>query len=96
MFFRNPIRFVGASIQAWKLGRLSKRGFGYHVIYLAEACVLRKWLAQDGITHLHVHFATNSGTVALLCRLLGGPPYSLTIHGPEEFDMAAQLAAAPK
>ena len=25
-------------------------------------------------------------TVALLARVLGGPPYSFTVHGPEEFD----------
>ena len=24
--------------------------------------------------------------VAMLCHQLGGPPYSFTVHGPEEFD----------
>ena len=37
-------------------------------------------------THVHAHFGTNSAAVAMLCRTLGGPPYSFTIHGPEEFD----------
>ena len=32
--------------------------------------------------------------VAMLCRLLGGPPYSVTIHGPEEFDAPWPLAPA--
>ena len=27
----------------------------------------------------------------MLCRALGGPPYSVTIHGPEEFDRPRQL-----
>ena len=29
---------------------------------------------------------TNWTTVAMLCRVLGGPSYSFTAHGPEEFD----------
>jgi len=28
----------------------------------------------------------------LLCRILGGPPFSFTVHGPEEFDKAPLLA----
>jgi glycosyltransferase involved in cell wall biosynthesis len=36
--------------------------------------------------HVHAHFGTNSTAVAMLCRALGGPTYSFTTHGPEEFD----------
>ena len=32
------------------------------------------------------HYGTNSATVAMLCRVFGGPTYSFTMHGPEEFD----------
>jgi glycosyltransferase involved in cell wall biosynthesis len=55
-------------------------------VYLAEACVLLGWLQQSGAQHVHAHFGTNAPIVALLCRALGGPGYSFTIHGPEEFD----------
>ena len=41
---------------------------------------------RPGATHLHAHFGTNSAEVAMLARELGGPPYSFTVHGPEEFD----------
>ena len=44
------------------------------------------------VSHVHVHFGTNAASVAMLCRQLGGPPYSITIHGPEEFDAPRQLA----
>lgn len=47
--------------------------------------MLRRWIADAGAMHLHVHFSTNAATVALLYRHLGGIPYSFTIHGPEEF-----------
>jgi glycosyltransferase involved in cell wall biosynthesis len=49
-------------------------------------------LRRRKIRHLHAHFGTNPAAVALLCRLLGGPDYSFTVHGPEEFDRAPLLA----
>jgi colanic acid/amylovoran biosynthesis glycosyltransferase len=91
-----PSRFARALASAWKLGGVSDRGRLVHLVYLAEACRLRSWLEQDGITHLHVHFGSNSTTVALLCRLVGGPPYSFTVHGPEEFDQPMALSLGEK
>jgi colanic acid/amylovoran biosynthesis glycosyltransferase len=91
-----PRRFARALAEVWRLGRNSERGVLIHLIYLAEACVLRKWTQQDGIAHLHVHFGSNSTAVAMLCRLLGGPPYSFTVHGPEEFDRPVSLGLGQK
>ena len=81
---------------ALRLGRKSERGLAVHLIYLAEACVLCDWTKRDRIDHLHVHFGTNSTAVAMLCRLLGGPPYSFTVHGPEEFDRPLALSLPEK
>ncbi|MFO0959119.1 MAG: glycosyltransferase [Isosphaeraceae bacterium] len=84
-----PSRFARALKLAITLGR---RGSGHgqgvfrHLIYLAEACVLLGWHEEAGTHHVHAHFGTNSTAVACLCRALGGPPYSFTAHGPEEFD----------
>ncbi len=90
-----PWRFVPAVGQAfalgWRAGKLLR-----HAIYLAEACVLRKWLCDAGVDHVHVHFATNPATVALLVQTLGGPAYSLTIHGPEEWDQPEALSLPQK
>ena len=88
--------FVRALAATWRLGRLSDRGVMIHLIYLVEACVLCNWTTRDHIDHLHVHFGTNSAAVAMLCRLLGGPPYSFTVHGPEEFDRPVSLALTEK
>ena len=86
MLFTQP----GALFQALKLvmrcTRRGDRGLLLHLIYLAEACVLVKWFAASRIEHVHAHFGTNSTTVAMLCSALGGPTYSFTCHGPEEFD----------
>ncbi|HEV7576904.1 MAG TPA: glycosyltransferase family 4 protein [Caldimonas sp.] len=45
---------------------------------------------------MHAHFGTNAAEVALLTRALGGPPYSCTVHGPEEFDRPQALHLADK
>jgi colanic acid/amylovoran biosynthesis glycosyltransferase len=91
-----PSRFARSLASAWKLGGVSDRGRLVHVVYLAEACLLRGWLERDGVTHLHVHFGSNPTAVALLCRLIGGPPYSFTVHGPEEFDQPVALSLGEK
>lgn len=52
--------------------------------YLLEAVLLKQQCAAHGIPHLHTHFSTNSASVALLSFLLGGPSYSITVHGPDE------------
>jgi colanic acid/amylovoran biosynthesis glycosyltransferase len=48
------------------------------------------------VQHLHAHFGTNTALVALLLRRLGGPPYSFTVHGPEEFDAPGALKLREK
>jgi glycosyltransferase involved in cell wall biosynthesis len=91
-----PIAFVRALAAAVRLGRAAGRGVAAHLAYLAEACLLLRWLRDCGAPHVHVHFATNSTTVAMLCRMLGGPPYSFTCHGPEEFDKPVAIALREK
>ncbi len=93
--FTRPGRFLRALRQAARLGRRGRssgQGTLRHLIYLAEACVLVDWLDEARADHVHAHFGTNSTTVALLCRTLGGPPFSFTAHGPEEFDKPQALA----
>lgn len=82
---RAPRRFWTALRLALMLSRDSDRPAAYHLAYLAEACHLVSWLAAKGAHHLHAHFGTNSAEVALLAKVLGGPPYSFTVHGPDEF-----------
>ena len=91
-----PIGFLRALRLAIAMGRPSDRGVLIHLIYLAEACVLVAWLKQAGVSHVHAHFGTNSTTIAVLCRVLGGPPFSFTVHGPEEFDSPRALCLGEK
>ncbi|MBD2022173.1 glycosyltransferase [Leptolyngbya sp. FACHB-36] len=91
-----PFRFVKALALVGKLSKRSKWSVVKHLAYLAEACVLLRWFAETSIQHVHVHFGTNSTTVALLCEALGGPQYSFTVHGPEEFDWVDAIALPEK
>jgi glycosyltransferase involved in cell wall biosynthesis len=83
--FRAPSRFWAALRVALSLSRESDRPLPYHLVYLAEACYLARRLARNGARHVHAHFGTNSAEVALLAHVLGGPSYSFTVHGPDEF-----------
>ncbi|MCZ0811249.1 glycosyltransferase family 4 protein [Roseovarius sp. EGI FJ00037] len=69
----------------WRLWRNAGGGLVPHVAYLLEAVSLKRRAMRDRITHLHTHFSTNSAAVAMLCHRLGGPGYSFTAHGPDEF-----------
>jgi colanic acid/amylovoran biosynthesis glycosyltransferase len=93
---RRPLRFAKALFSAVRFSRGSLRPLPLHLVYLAEACLLQRWLARAGCDHLHAHFGTNAAEVAYLCQRLGGPGFSFTVHGPEEFDMPAALHIAEK
>ncbi len=90
------VSFARALLLAVRVGIRSERGLLRHLAYLSEACVLVRWLARENVQHVHAHFGTNSATVAMLCHELGGPTYSFTVHGPEEFDNAPLLALGEK
>ncbi|PPE64922.1 glycosyltransferase family 4 protein [Caldimonas caldifontis] len=81
-----PGRFARALWLATRLGLRSDRPLPVHWIYLAEACVLARWLRQAQVSHLHAHFGTNPAEVAMLAGVLSGLPYSFTAHGSEETD----------
>jgi colanic acid/amylovoran biosynthesis glycosyltransferase len=91
-----PVRFARALRLALHIGIGSDRGAFVHVAYLVEACVLLRWFAQQRVVHVHAHFATNPAAVAMLCHVLGGPPYSFTAHGPDDFDRAPFLGLDEK
>jgi colanic acid/amylovoran biosynthesis glycosyltransferase len=93
---RRPLRAFKALLTALAMGRGSQRGPLLHLAYLAEACVLVRWLEAAAIDHLHVHFATNPATVALLCRDLGGPPFSFTSHGSADFRLTTHVGLRKK
>jgi glycosyltransferase involved in cell wall biosynthesis len=82
---------------AWALGGMSglSAGIDYirqiqdrewrsrlkHLGLLASAVELVRWSKDNGIDHIHGHSCANSAHVLAISHRLGGPPYSLTLHG---------------
>ena len=96
MLITRPAALLRALRLTWRMSRHAERPLPVHLVYLAEACRIEPWLRAAGIEHLHAHFGTNSAEVAMLVHVLGGPPWSFTVHGPEEFDKAQLIGLAEK
>ena len=96
MLVARPIRFFLALWLAFKMGMRADRPWPFHLIYLAEACRIVPWLKDFGAQHVHAHFGTNSAEVVMLAHVMGGPSFSFTVHGPEEFDKPEFLAIREK
>lgn len=86
VFLQRPKLFLKTLRTALGMGLRADRAWPFHLVYLLEACKALQWLEEEKIQHVHAHFGANSAEVAMLIRLLGGPTYSFTVHGPEEFD----------
>ena len=67
-----------------------------HFAYLMEAAYFRRRARSENIEHVHAHFGTNATAVALLARIMGGPSYSFTVHGPDELVDPAKLSFSIK
>ncbi len=99
---RHPAQTLAAlrlALACGKRGSGGEPGTGgrlRHMVYLIEAAFIARRCADLNIPHLHAHFGTNSTTVAMLAQTLGGPTYSFTVHGPEEFDAPAALSLGAK
>ena len=92
----SPARFLTALKLALQCGRRSEVGVVKHLIYLVEAAYVGQVCAAAQATHAHAHFGTNAATVAMLSDALGGPAYSFTVHGPEEYDAPRALSLGLK
>ncbi|WP_421749573.1 exopolysaccharide biosynthesis GT4 family glycosyltransferase EpsE [Cognatishimia sp.] len=48
----------------------------------AAARLLWQSCRRQGVTHIHAHSCGRAALVAMLAQRMGGPSYSLTLHGP--------------
>ncbi len=92
----SPVRLLGALWMTLSMARTSHRGLVVNLVYLLEALVIARRLRERPVDHMHVHFGTNAATVARLVKRLGGPSYSMTIHGPAELDQTIGFSLGPK
>lgn len=92
----SPKCFMAALRLAVSCGWRSESGIIKHLIYLVEAAYVVQVCAAAETAHAHAHFGTNAATVAMLTHALGGPEFSFTVHGPEEYDAPRALSLGTK
>jgi glycosyltransferase involved in cell wall biosynthesis len=85
---RQPLVMLKVLPTAWRIGLGSERGLLRHFAYVVEAARLAGWCREDGVSHVHAHFGTNSATVVMFVSMLTGLPFSFTAHGADEIDGA--------
>lgn len=91
-----PIRTLEAIAAASELSSAGLRSKFRHLAYWLEAAWLVRRLAVLKVDHVHAHFGTNPAAVAVIVRAWGGPSFSFTVHGPDEFDAPVALSLAAK
>jgi colanic acid/amylovoran biosynthesis glycosyltransferase len=91
-----PAKSASAMAAAWRLTSPGVRSKLRHAGYWLEAAWLVRRIKRLDIEHLHAHFGTNPAAVAVIVHAWGGPPFSLTVHGSEEFDSPVELALRAK
>jgi len=85
VLLRRPQVFFRGLSFALQLGGWDLRAKLYALFYFAEALLVGEWMVRRGYTHLHVHFCTAVATVGMLTSVAWNIPYSLSVHGPDEF-----------
>ncbi len=78
---RRPLRSTRALGYALGLVESSLARRLRTVALLPSAAELLAVAKERGIDHIHVHSCADAAHLAALCRILGGPAYSLTLHG---------------
>lgn len=101
VLLREPLRLVGSFLGSMLRSPLKTLAIGFEVVgtglatgsglvrslaYLIEAAGLVELCRRRQVEHVHVHFGTNAATVAWIAHRLGGLRFSMTIHGPDEWD----------
>jgi len=82
---RRPRVFARGLYATMKLGRWNLHATIYALFYLVEALILGDWMRSRGSRHLHIHFCGPVATVGMLASIAWRFPFSLTVHGPDEF-----------
>jgi colanic acid/amylovoran biosynthesis glycosyltransferase len=84
-FVCRPGVFARGLSAALRLGRWDLHATLYALFYFAEALILGDWMRTQGRRHLHIHFSGPVATVGMLASIAWQFPFSLTVHGPDEF-----------
>jgi colanic acid/amylovoran biosynthesis glycosyltransferase len=91
IMFSHPVVTARGLLEALTLGGWDLRQRTYALLYLCEALLVGDWMRRRSLCHLHVHFGGATAAVGLLASAAWEIPWSLTLHGPNEFFDQNQL-----
>jgi colanic acid/amylovoran biosynthesis glycosyltransferase len=91
-----PVRALDSIAAAERLSGPGLHQKVRHLAYWLEAAWLVRRFERLKVEHLHAHFGTNPAAVAVIVGAWGGPPFSFTVHGPDEFDAPMTLSLPAK
>ena len=96
LLLSRPARTLHAIGTARRLSAAGVKSKVRHLAYWLEAAWVVRRLGGLRVEHLHAHFGTNPAAVAAIAHAWGGPPFSFTVHGPDEFDAPVSLSLRAK
>jgi colanic acid/amylovoran biosynthesis glycosyltransferase len=85
-FARRPATYAGALLTVLRAGlRSSPARAAKDLVAFVEAVALARAAAQEGVAHVHAHFANHPATAAWVVHRLTGIPFSFTAHANDVF-----------
>lgn len=96
LLLTRPVKSVASFAAAVRLSGPGLKQKARHIAYWLEAAWLLRRFECLRIDHLHAHFGTNPAAIAAIARAWGGPLFSFTVHGPDEFDAPIALSLSAK
>jgi glycosyltransferase involved in cell wall biosynthesis len=80
---RKPLCYLRTlfGLVRWNLG--SARYLGGVLAFFPKAVHFARGMREEGVTHVHAHFASHPAAVAFVIHRLEGIPYSFTAHGSD-------------
>lgn len=85
ILFTHPMVVLRGLRAGFGLNPRNVHASSYGLFYAVEALLVGDWMRRRGHTHLHVHFGGPVATVGMLTSVAWSIPYSLMLHGPDEF-----------
>jgi glycosyltransferase involved in cell wall biosynthesis len=82
---RNPGVTLRGLRATFHLGGWDMKAWAFALFYLAEALLVGQWMRRRSLNHLHVHFGGPVATVGMITAQAWRVPWSITLHGPDEF-----------
>jgi len=82
-FVSAPIATFAGLFYAWRLAGFRPVQILKNTGYWVEALMVGQWMKREGLEYLHCHY---SSTVGLIAKRVFPIGFSMSVHGPDEFN----------